>query len=209
MCGVLKGGLRMEQERLKAYTREIRAVAIGFLALVFLVPAAASADYDLDAVWRDLDKVQMYYEKGSYNRASKLLAKVRQKVIYESPDWGMEYPENVRRQITILEILISDARGEYDSYPKFRGKIIEQQGNVGGYIVVQGAKEEKTFFYERGLIISYGKKSRKTSSQADRNRNNPFGALQYTRGLEGKRVTVYYELNNSLGPLAVKIVINE
>ena len=110
----------------------------------------------------------------------------------------------------LLESLISDARGEYDTYPKFRGKIIEQAGNVGGYVVVQGTKEERTFFYEKGLIISYEKKSRKAGSQVDRNKNNVFGALQYTKGLEGKRVTVYYEFSNySLGPLAVKIVVEK
>jgi len=75
--------------------------------------------------------------------------------------------------------------------------------------VVRGTKEERTFFYEKGLIISYEKKSRKAGSPLDRNRNNPFGALQYTKGLEGERVTVYYELNNSLGTLAVKIVVQE
>lgn len=122
----------------------------------------------------------------------------------------MEYPENVRRQIAILDSLISDARGEYDTYPKFRGKIIEQAGNVRGYIVVQGAKEERTFFYEKDLIIKYEKQSRKTSSQPDRNRNNPFGALQYTKGLEGRRVTVYYDEDSHYSsPVAVKIVIYE
>ena len=199
----------MIQRKAKVYRGQIQAIALCFIAFVLLVPAIASGDYDLDAVWRDLDAVERYYEKGNYKKADKLLAKVRQKVIYESPDWGMEYPEDVRRQIAILDSLISDARGEYDTYPKFRGKIIEQAGNVGGYIVVQGSKEERTFFYEKGLIIKYEKESGKSSSQADRNRSNPFGALQYTKGLEGSRVTVYYELNNSLGPLAVKIVIYE
>ena len=122
----------------------------------------------------------------------------------------MEYPENVRRQIAILDSLISDARGEYESYPKFRGKIIEQAGNVGGYVVVRGTKEERTFFYEKGLIISYKKKDRKAGSQADRNKSNPFGALQYTKGLEGKRVTVYYEEDSHYSsPVAVKIVVQE
>jgi len=198
----------MSQQRQKVCTKQIRAVAFCFLSFVFLVPAIASGDYDLDGVWRELDKVQMYYEKGKYQKASSLLAKVRKKV-EGSPDGGLEYPENVRRQISILESLISDAQGEYDSYPKFRGKIIEQQGNVGGYFVVQGTKEERTFFYERGLIISYGKKSRKTSSQADRNKNNPFGALQYTKGLEGKRVTVYCEEDTHYSsPVAVKIAVH-
>jgi hypothetical protein len=188
--------------------RHVRAVVFCFVSFAFLVPAIASEDYDLDGVWRDLDKVEMYYEKGRYKKAGSLLAKVRDKV-YDTPEWGMEYPENVRRQIDILESLISDARGEYENYPKFRGKIIEQAGNVAGYVVVQGAKEERTFYYERGLIISYEKKARKTGSQADRNKNNVFGALQYTKGLEGKRVTVYYELNNFLSPLAVKIVVQK
>ena len=186
----------------------MRVVAIGFLAIVFLLPAIAFADYDLDAVWRDLDKVQTYYEKGNYKKASKLLAQTREKV-YDSPEWGMEYPENVRRQIAILDSLISDAQGEYDAYPKFRGKIIEQAGNVGGHVVVRGAKEKRIFYYEKGLIITYEKKGHKTGSQADRNKNNIYGALQYTKGLEGERVTVYYELNNSLGPLAIKIVVQE
>ena len=187
----------------------MRVVAIGFLAIVFLLAPVAFADYDLDAVWRDLDKVQTYYEKGNYKKASKLLAQTREKV-YDSPEWGMEYPENVRRQIAILDSLISDAQGEYDAYPKFRGKIIEQAGNVGGYIVVRSAKEERTFFYEKGLIISYGKKNRKTGAQADRNKSNPFGTLQYTEGLEGERVAVYYEGSTHYSsPLAVKIVIQE
>jgi len=65
----------------------MRVVAIGFLAIVFLLAPVAFADYDLDAVWRDLDKVQTYYEKGNYKKASKLLAQTREKV-YDSPEWG-------------------------------------------------------------------------------------------------------------------------
>ena len=71
----------MKQNRLRAHNRKIRAVAICFLAIVFLLPAIAFADYDLDAVWRDLDKVEMYYEKGKYKKAGKLLAKVREKAL--------------------------------------------------------------------------------------------------------------------------------
>jgi hypothetical protein len=75
---------------------------------------------------------------------------------------------------------------------------------------VQGAKEERTFYYEEGLTITCEKKGHKTGSQADRNRNNAFGALEYTKRLEGKRVTVYYEEDSHCsGPLAVKIVIYE
>ena len=202
------GGRTMRQQRQQDLTRLIGAGAVFLTLFFFLAVAIASEDYDLDGVWRDLDKVQACYEKGKYKKAGSLLAKVRDKV-YETPEWGMEYPENVRRQIAILEGLISDARGEYESYPKFKGKIIEQAGNVGGYVVVRSAKEERTFFYEKGLIIKYEKEKRKTSAQADRNRNDPFGALQHTKGLEGKRVTVYYMGSNSLGPLAIKIVILE
>lgn len=199
----------MIQRKAKVYRGQIQAIALCFIAFVLLVPAIASGDYDLDAVWRDLDAVERYYEKGNYKKADKLLAKVRQKVIYESPDWGMEYPEDVRRQITILERLIDDAEGYYDSYPKFRGTIIEAHGNYVGYFVVQGDKEEKAFFSDSGLIISRERKNRKKSSQAQNNRNNLFGALQYTKGLEGKRVTVYYD-ENLLGDFnAVKIVIHE
>ena len=75
---------------------------------------------------------------------------------------------------------------------------------------MRGAKEKRTFYYENGLIITYEKKGHKTGSQADRNRNSAFGALQYTKGLEGKRVTVYYEEDSHYSsPLAVKIVIYE
>ena len=75
---------------------------------------------------------------------------------------------------------------------------------------MRGAKEKRIFYYEKGLIITYEKKGHKTGSQADRNRNNAFGALQYTKGLEGKTVTVYYEEDSHYSsPLAVKIVIYE
>jgi hypothetical protein len=75
---------------------------------------------------------------------------------------------------------------------------------------VQGAKEKTTFYYEKGLIITHEKKGHKTGSQADRNRNNAFGALQYTKGLERKMVTVYYEEESHYSsPMAVKIVIYE
>jgi len=130
--------------------------------------------------------------------------------LYGSPEGGMEYPGSVRRQIVILESLLRDAQGEFESYPKFKGKITEQAGNVGGYIVVKGAKEERTFFYEKGLLITYEKKSRKAGSQADRNKNNAFGALQYTKGLEGRKVTVYYEKSPLYSsPVAVKIVVHQ
>ena len=75
---------------------------------------------------------------------------------------------------------------------------------------MQGAKEKTTFYYEKGLIITHERKGHKTGSQADRNRNNAFGALQYTKGLEQKMVTVYYEEESHYSsPLAVKIVIYE
>jgi hypothetical protein len=75
--------------------------------------------------------------------------------------------------------------------------------------VVQGAKEERTFFYDAGLIIRYEKKGRTTDSQADRNKNNPFGSLEHTKGVEGEWVTVYYEKNAFDDPHAVKIVVRK
>ncbi len=45
----------MGKGKAKVYTGQIQAVALCFLAFVFLVLATASGDYDLDAVWRDLD----------------------------------------------------------------------------------------------------------------------------------------------------------
>ena len=135
----------MIQRKAKVYRGQIQAIALCFIAFVLLVPAIASGDYDLDAVWRDLDAVERYYEKGNY----------------------------------------------------------------AGYFVVQGDKEENAFFSDSGLIISRERKNRKKNSQAQNNRNNLFGALQYTKGLEGKRVTVYYD-ENLLGHLnAVKIVVHE
>lgn len=199
----------MTWQRKKVSTNQIQAVAFCFVLFVLMVTAVASEDYDFEGVWRDLEKVQAYYEKRKYKKAGSLLAKVRDKV-YDTPEWGMEYPENIRRQIAILDSLISDAQGEFESYPKFRGKIIEQAGNVGGYVVVQGAKEKRTFFYEKGLIISYEKKSRKTGSQANSNKNNAFGVLEYTKGLEGKSITVYYDEDSPYSsPLAVKILVHK
>lgn len=80
-----EGGRPIRQHRQKACTKQIQAIILCFVLFVYLVPAIAHQDYDLDGVWRDLDKVQTYYVKRKYKKAGSLLAKVRDKV-YDTPE---------------------------------------------------------------------------------------------------------------------------
>ncbi len=132
------------QDKRKGIYCVIPTLALCLLWLVLVEPVFASGDYDLDAVWKDLDAVQAWaYQVGKYRKADSLLAGVREKVENRLRISVWTTLRMSRRQITILDSLIKDAKGYYDRYPTFRGKIIEARGNYAGYFVVRDEKEDE------------------------------------------------------------------
>jgi hypothetical protein len=152
---------------------KVRKVIVVCLFVLSLIPSAQVLSFaieELDMVWKELDQVREYYRSGQYDRAWKGLKGIRDKIGMDAPpDYGLEYPESVRRAIRYYENLIKDEGGYYDSYSRFTGVIVESFGNYAGYIIVQSGKKRKEFLYDDGLVL---------------NGEGPW---------EGKKATVYYE----------------
>lgn len=133
--------------------------------IIIIISVAVYADDYIDEIIKELTIVERYFNNAQYKKARVELDKITKKTGINdlTKDFGMEYPENIRRTIKYWDNSLKDKDGYFNSFPKFTGTVTEAFGNTAGYFYVQRGKEKKSFIYDGGLLrkgddLSAGKK---------------------------------------------------